>query len=500
MGIAAAELRGVSKRFLNFTALDSVDFSVNPGEVHALMGENGAGKSTLIKVLTGVHPPDGGQILLNGSPIHPKSPDAAVKLGISTVYQEVNLVPNLSVAENICLGREPKGVFGIKWGALYRHAESAIRRVGIDCDVRRPLGTCSIAIQQMVSIARAVDVDAKILVLDEPTSSLDRQEVDQLFAIVRRLKEQGLGIVFITHFLDQVYEMADRVTVLRNGKVAGVWSISDLSRVELVTQMLGRDASGLEGGSSAKLATVPTGLLLEASGLGRSGAVEGVDCRIGRGEVWGIAGLLGSGRTETLRLFFGLDSPDRGSLSFAGQILGNFGPRKAIRLGMAFCPEDRKLEGICAELSVRENIVLALQAKNGLFRTIPVNRQREIASQLAERLKLSPPDVERPIGTLSGGNQQKAMLARWLVMKPDLLLLDEPTRGIDIGAKFEIMGLIDELTGQGMGVVFVSSELPEMVRTCSKLLVLRDRKLVSTLEAGDITEQNIIELIAGGGT
>jgi monosaccharide-transporting ATPase len=490
------QLQGVTKRFFDFRALDSVDFSLNAGEVHALMGENGAGKSTLIKVLTGVHAPDGGQILLNGTPIRPRSPDDASRLGISTVYQEVNLAPNLSVAENICLGREPKGAFGIKWGALYRRAEAAIKKLGLDLDVRRTLGNCSIAVQQMVAIARAVDVEAKVLVLDEPTSSLDLQEVERLFALVRRLKAEGLGVIFVTHFLDQVYELADRVTVLRNGKVAGVWPIGQLSRIELVSQMIGRDASELE--ASAKTDVAGSGPpLLKASELGRTGCVAGVDFQLQGGQVWGFAGLLGSGRTEALRLIFGLDLHDQGQLWFGEQKLQRFGPRKAIRLGMALCPEDRKLEGLCADLSVRENMVLALQARMGLLRTIPIKRQREIAGRLASQLKLSPPDIERPIGTLSGGNQQKAMLARWLLMEPKLLLLDEPTRGIDVGAKFEILNLVESLRADGMGVIFVSSELPEMVRLCTKVLVFRDRKVVGTLEGGEINESHIVEMVAG---
>lgn len=493
-------MSGVVKRFPGVTALDHVDFDLRRGEVHALMGENGAGKSTLIKVLTGVHPPDAGLVSLEGREIAPRSPDDAVRLGISTVYQEVNLAPNLSVAENVCLGREPKGRLGIDWRTLRSRAKAALERVGVTVDPRKPLAACSIAVQQMVAIARALDVSAKILVLDEPTSSLDAREVAQLFELVRRLRSEGLGILFVSHFIDQVYELSDRITILRNGALVGCRETAAFPKIELVSLMIGRDASTLERSAAPEAPPKSGESVISAAGLGRRGAVEGVELDLRGGEVLGLAGLLGSGRTETIRLLFGLDAPTSGTLRAGGRELRRFGPRAAIRLGFGFCSEDRKAQGLFPELTVRENILIVLQAKRGWLRRVPARRQREIAQRLVSELRLQPPDVERPIQTLSGGNQQKALLARWLAVQPRLLLLDEPTRGIDVGAKFEIMSLVDQLAREGTAFVFVSSELSELVRTCTRVRVLRDRKMVGVFERNEISEERIVAAIAEGTT
>jgi galactofuranose transport system ATP-binding protein len=491
------ELRGIGKRFLGVAALEEVDFDLRAGEVHALMGENGAGKSTLIKTLTGVHIPDAGKILMLGQEVRPGSPDEAVRLGISTVYQEVNLVPNLTVMENLLLGREPKGPLGIRWREMRRRAEAAIERLGLTIDVGMPLGALSIALQQMVAIARALDVSAKVLVLDEPTSSLDAGEVEALFATMRRLREEGLGIVFVTHFLDQVYAVSDRITVLRNGRKVGTWNAAELSRLDLVSQMIGRDASALERSETIDADEAQGDPVLSAHDLGRKGSVSGVSLDLRKGETLGMAGLLGSGRTETVRLLFGIDAPDTGDLAIDGKKLPRLKPRAAIRRGIGYLSEDRKREGIFPELSVRENIVILQQATRGWHRRIPMAKQRATANELAERLKVQPPDVERPIQFLSGGNQQKALLARWLAIEPRVLLLDEPTRGIDVGAKFEIMSLVENLRKAGRSFVFVSSELPELVRSCTKVLVMRDRRAVRTLQGDEISEAAIVREIAG---
>jgi monosaccharide-transporting ATPase len=482
---------------MGVAALDGVDFDLRTGEIHALMGENGAGKSTLIKTMTGVYIPDAGTIHLGGQSILPRSPDAAVKLGISTVYQEVNLVPNLSVMENLLLGREPKGPMGIRWGELRKRAEAAIARLGLGIDVRAPLGSLSLALQQMVAIARALDVSAKVLILDEPTSSLDAGEVANLFTVMRKLREDGLGIIFVTHFMDQVYAVSDRITVLRNGQKVGTWDAGSLSRLDLVSQMIGRDASALERSESIFAEAATGAPIVSAQGVGRRGSVSGVDLEIRPGETLGLAGLLGSGRTETVQLLFGIDHPDTGSLLIDGKPAKGLKPRSAIRQGIGFCSEDRKREGIFPELSIRENILILHQVKQGWFRRVPLAKQKSMAQELASRLKVQPPDVERQIQFLSGGNQQKALLARWLAVEPRLLLLDEPTRGIDVGAKFEIMSLVETLRQTGRSFVFVSSELPEVVRSCTKVLVMRDRRAIRTLTGGEISESGIVKEIAG---
>ena len=491
------QLRNIQKSFPGVKALDGVSFTVRAGEVHALMGENGAGKSTLIKVMTGVHTLDSGEILLEGKPIQIKSPQDAVSQGISTVYQEVNLVPNLSLAENICLGRESAGFTGIKWKEVKERAERAMARLGLNVDVRRPLGSFSIAIQQMAAIARALDVDAKVLVLDEPTSSLDRDEVKQLFEAITKLKNEGMGIVFVTHFLDQVYAVSDHITVLRNGNSGGDAPIDQLPRLELVSMMIGRDASALESERVAKDPIQSTSFI-ETQDMGHSGSVEGVNFTIGSGEVLGLAGLLGSGRTETVRLLYGIDSANHGELKIDGRSASGHKTSKAIASGFGLCPEDRKLEGILPDLSVRENLTIVLQARQGWFRKLSRSKQDEIVQVFIDSLRIKTASPETPIKNLSGGNQQKVILARWLAANPRLLLLDEPTRGIDVGAKFEISALIEKLRKEGMAFVFVSSELEEVVRSCTKIAVMRDRKMVGMLTGEEASEEKVMSMIAGG--
>jgi simple sugar transport system ATP-binding protein len=495
---------GLTKRFPGVLALDGVDFHARAGEVHALMGENGAGKSTLIKVLTGVYPFDDGRVLLGGKAVRPASPLHAQRLGIATVYQEVNLIPALSAAENIFLGRMPKrwgGLGGIDARAMRRGAEEALARLDVHIDVARPVQGYSIALQQMVAIARSLSMSARIMILDEPTSSLDRHEVDQLFSAMRRLKDQGLAVVFITHFLDQVYAISDRITVLRNGRLVGEHLARDLPPLELVAKMVGRDVSDLRlehpGGAVNHAADAGTGRFVEASGIGRKGSVEPLDLSIGRGEVVGLAGLLGSGRTETARLLFGADRRESGRIVVDGRARRLANPRDAIALGFAFCPEDRKAAGILPDLSVRENIVLALQARRGWWRPIPLRKQRRLAQEYIAALRIATPDAEKPVRLLSGGNQQKAILARWLASSPTLLILDEPTRGIDVGAKAEIAALIDDLRGRGMSLLFISSEVEEVAALCARVVVLRDRRKVGELAGAELSVQSILTRVAG---
>jgi monosaccharide-transporting ATPase len=497
---ALLEIRGLAKGFPGVKALQGVDFTVRAGEVHALMGENGAGKSTLIKVLTGVYPRDVGTVRLAGVDINPLSPKAAEALGISTVYQEVNLIPHLSVAENICLGRQPTRFGFIRWRAMARRAEAALARVDLKLDVSQPLSSCSIAIQQLVAIARALDVSGKLLILDEPTSSLDEKEVRELFAVLRKIRAQGMGVVIVTHFLDQVYAISDRITVLRDGKLVGEFETAKLPKLKLVSHMIGREIAPSETGPR-KSATAGTATrsepLVALKQFGRAGSVAPMDLSIAKGEVVGLAGLLGSGRTEMARLIFGIDKAQTGEMRVDGRAVSFTSPRQAIREGFAFTPENRKVEGVIPHLSVRENIVLALQARQGAARVISRKRQLELAEEYIRRLGISTPGPEQTVMNLSGGNQQKVLLARWLVTQPCLLILDEPTRGIDVGAKAEIEKMMQELRAQGMAILFISSELEEVVRSCDRVAVLRDRAKVGELTGDQISEENIMHTIAG---
>ncbi len=500
MSTPLLQMRGISKSFRGVQALKGVDFTVRAGEIHALMGENGAGKSTLIKVLTGVHPRDSGDVLLAGQSVSPQAPREAEELGISTVYQEINLIPELSVAENIMLGRQPRRFGFIDWKELHARARRALQRLEIDLDLHRSVSSCSLALQQMVAIARALDVNAKLLILDEPTSSLDEHEVAELFKVMRRLREQGLGLVFVTHFMDQVYAVSDSITVLRNGELVGEFKTAELPKLQLVGKMLGRELAAVEkvGDTMALGADANTtgDAFLTAKQLGRKGGVEPLDLEIRKGEVVGLAGLLGSGRTETARLLFGADRKSTGSITLDGRATALSSPAKAIGEGIAFCSEDRKSEGIVPSLSVRENIILAMQAGRGILRLLPRRKQEELAAHYIQALRIKTPSTETPIQNLSGGNQQKVLLARWLCLQPKLIILDEPTRGIDVGAKAEIEKLVDSLRREGMAILFISSELEEVVRASQRVLVLRDRKKVGELSGEQINEDRIMEMIA----
>ena len=491
------EATGIDKRFPGVHALRNVDFTLRRGEIHSLMGENGAGKSTLIKCLTGVYAIDGGDIRFCGRSIRPESPEDAMRLGISSVYQEVNLCPNLSVAENIFVGREPmKGPF-IDWKTVTEKAGQALQRFDMHLDVKRSLDSYSIAVQQMVAIARALDISAQVLILDEPTSSLDKTEVAKLFEIVRRLRDQGMGIIFITHFLDQVYEISDRITVLRNGERVGEYRTEELPKIELVTKMLGKDYDDLTNVSRVDpRADNQVVIALEEVSAYRS--IENVSLELRKGEVVGFAGLLGSGRTETANVLFGLDPNSGGTIRLRGAAVKLASPISAIRCRIAFCPEDRKRDGVVGDLSVRENVVLALQARRGIFQYIRKKQQYEMAERYIELLGISTPDADKKVGELSGGNQQKVILARWLATEPEVLLLDEPTRGIDVGAKAEIMKLTLDLCRQGMAIAFISSELDEIVRISNRVVVMRDRTKTGELEGCELDQQRILRAIAGG--
>lgn len=489
-------LTGIGKRFGPVQVLTGVDLSLRAGEVHALMGQNGAGKSTLIKVLTGVHAADEGRMLLAGQPIRPGSPGQAQALGIATVYQEVNLCPNLSVAENIFAGRYPRRAWRIDWARVNREAQALLERLHLRIDVTRLLSSYPVAVQQMVAIARALGMRSRVLILDEPTSSLDSDEVAQLFAVLRTLRDDGLAILFVSHFLDEVYAISDRITVLRNGALVGEYTPAELPPQALVAAMIGRElrADGVHRNPPPEAAREP---VLQARGITRGGTLEPVDLAIGAGEVLGLAGLLGSGRTELARLLFGMDKADAGELHVRGRHVKLEQPSQAIALGLAMCPEERKSEGIVADLSVRENIVLALQARMGLWKHLSRRRQQEIAEGYIRALGIKTADAGAPIAQLSGGNQQKALLARWLATEPSLLILDEPTRGIDVGAKQEIMDEILRLAREGLAVLFISSELDEVSRMSDRIAVMRERRKVAELPGGT-DERSIGALMATG--
>lgn len=492
------QTKQLTKSFGVVRALSNVDFNLYPGEVHAVLGENGAGKSTLIKLVTGVYRKDAGTILLDGKVIEPHSPHEAQAYGISTVYQEINLIPTLSVAENLFLGRQP-----MRWGFVNTRevnirAKSVLKSYNLDIDVTRTLSSYSIAIQQIVAIARGVDMSAKVLILDEPTASLDAHEVQMLFDVMRLLKERGIGILLITHFLDQVYQISDRITVLRNGEKVGEYMTASLPKRQLVSLMLGRDliAPTEEARSSTSADERSSGAYMQTQGLGRKGMIEPLDLSVAQGEIVGLTGLLGSGRTESAKLIFGIDRSDKGQILVKGHKVTINSPRQAVSHGFAMCPEDRKVEGIIPELSVRENIILALQSKQGWLKTLSRKKQEEIAQEMISALHIVTPNAEKPVGQLSGGNQQKVILARWLASQPKLLILDEPTRGIDVGAHAEIVQIIKHLCSEGMALLVISSELAEIVEYSNRVVVLRDRKKLTELTGDDITEQKIMHAIA----
>lgn len=493
-------MRGIQKSFPGVRALQGVDFTLCEGEIHALMGENGAGKSTLIKVLTGVYTKDEGQIFLKGKDeVNIHSPQDAQRLGISTVYQEITLCPNLSVAENMYIGRTEGALQN--WKKMNADADRILQSLDIPAKASQQLASCSIAVQQMVAIARAVDMECKVLILDEPTSSLDDNEVAKLFKLMRDLKAKGVGIIFVTHFLDQVYEVCDKITVLRDGKLVGEYEIADLPRVKLVSKMLGKemdDLSDIKSEAKAYEEKDASEYVFEAKNLQSNAGIKPFDFYIKKGEVNGFTGLLGSGRSECVRAIFGADTVIGGEVKVDGRNVKITKPIQAMKNGIAYLPEDRKLDGIVGDLSVRENIILALQVLKGFFKPFTRAEANKFAEEYIKLLGIKTASADTPIKSLSGGNQQKCILARWLLTKPEYLILDEPTRGIDVGTKVDIQKLVLKLASEGMSITFISSETDEMLRTCSRLIVMRDRKVVGELKGDELTQSMIMSTIAGG--
>ena len=491
-------MRGICKFFPSVKALNKVDFTLRKGEIHALMGENGAGKSTLIKVLTGVYEKDAGTICIDGCPgeVHIHSPQQAQEAGISTVYQEITLCPNLTVAENMFIGRTKESL--VRWKEYERRATELLENLGIPARAKQELSRCSLAVQQMVAIARAVDMKCKVLILDEPTSSLDDKEVAMLFKLMRDLKERGVGIIFVTHFLEQVYEVSDRITVLRNGELVGEYAVSKLPQVDLVAKMMGKSLDDL-----TELKRIGEKSSAEGEPVYEAQELSSSECRpfdfcIRRGEVNGFTGLLGSGRSESVRAIFGADRVTGGKVRINGKAVHITKPHDAIKNGIGYLPENRRQDGIIADLSVRENILLALQVIQGMNHPISRAKAEAFADEYIKALQIKTASQDTPIRLLSGGNQQKVILARWLLTHPQYLILDEPTRGIDVGTKLEIQKLVLKLAEEGMSVTFISSEIEEMLRTCSRLIVMRDRKIVGELTGDQLTQGQVMKTIAGG--
>ncbi len=495
------EVRGASITFPGVKALDDVNFRLLPGEVHTLMGENGAGKSTLIKALTGVYQIDSGSILVFGEERRFSGTASAQAAGISTVYQEVNLCTNLTIGENVMLGHETRSLFGIDWRKTHARAHEVLAEMGLgDLDPRAPLQSISIALQQLVAISRAMVTKSKVLILDEPTSSLDAAEVETLFGVMRTLRDQGVAILFVSHFLDQVYAISDRITVLRNGRFVGEYLKRDLERTALISKMIGKDFDTLRAlGSNRQVderdrAQTP---VYAAEGIARTGTLAPTDIEIHKGEVVGFAGLLGSGRTELARLIFGADKPDAGTVRLKGAKAAIVSPVSGLAHHIAYSTENRRDDGIVGDLSIRENIMLAVQAQRGWLRRVPAKEVDRLVNTYMERFSVRPNDPDRPIRLLSGGNQQKVLLGRWLATEPDLLLLDEPTRGIDVGAKADIQETVAELAEGGMSVVFISSELEEVVRLSERIVIMKDHQKVGDVVNGpDVTAERIVSIIA----
>ncbi|MBO4377220.1 MAG: sugar ABC transporter ATP-binding protein [Lachnospiraceae bacterium] len=491
------EMKQIDKQFTGVHALNHVDFSVRKGEIHALMGENGAGKSTLIKVLTGLYSKDSGQIIFDGVECNFKTPQDSQRAGISTIYQEINLIPHLSVAENIFIGREPRNAFGIDWKAVRKEAKRLLMDIGIDIDVDKELSYYSTAIQQMVAITRAISQNAKLLIMDEPTSSLANDEIQVMFEKMRELVAKGMSIIFISHKLDEVYTICDRTTILKDGKLVGSYDIDKISRLEMVSKMIGRDASNVftrtVGEFEEKEGRVP---LLHTADIDNRVKLHGISIDIQPGEIVGIAGLLGAGKSEYAKVVFGCDNTYTGEFEVEGKPVRLKTPKGAIDLGFAYCSEDRKVEGIFPHMSVKENMTITALPHISKFGVVNRRKQKEIVDRYIESIRIRTPSPDQLICNLSGGNQQKVLLGRWLSMNPKLIILDEPTRGIDVGAKAEIETLIKQFSENGISVLYISSELEELIRNCYRVVVIRDGQNSGELRGEEITEANIMKFIA----
>lgn len=494
------EMRNIDKRFPGVHALKKVNFSVEKGEIHALMGENGAGKSTLIKILTGIYEKDEGAIFLEGREISPSSSLEAQRAGISTIYQEINLVPNLTVAENIFLGRQPQKRGGIDWEAMEKAADQLVESLGVKIEVKSLAGKLSMPMQQMVAMARAMSLKAKIMVVDEATSSLDEKEVNIFFRVLKKLRDQGISIIFISHRLNEIYELCDSLTVLKDGEFVGQYKVSDISKLELISKMIGRDAKAIAGVKKEKHKNLDReGCLLQVENVSNRDKLKGISFEVKKGEVVGLAGLLGAGRTEIAKVIFGEDTHYTGSIKINGEKVKFRQPADAIKKGIAYCSENRATEGILPNMNVRENLTSAILPQLCAGGVIQKRKQIKLTERHIQEMNIKTPSQEQAMKYLSGGNQQKVILSKWICMNPQLIILDEPTRGIDVGAKVEIEKIIQKLAGEGIAVLFISSEMDELIRNCDRIIVIRDGKKMGELqESEEFSEDNILNLIAQG--
>lgn len=489
-------MRGIAKAFPGVQALSDVSFTLYAGEIHALVGENGAGKSTLMNILTGAVPKDAGTILLRGQPVEITDPRRAIELGIAIIHQELTLIPHLTVAQNIYLGREPRGrVPGtVDWAALNRQAGELLARLGLDLRPTTPVAELSIAQRQMVEVAKALSLNADIIAMDEPTSALSEREVETLFGFIRQLRRQGVGLIYISHRIAEVFALADRVTVLRDGRHVGTAPVQAVDEAQIINWMVGRTLNELYPKTSRPQPEV----VLKVEGLRRANSLHDISFELHRGEILGLAGLVGAGRTDVVRALFGIDPVDGGRIWLEGRPVRITSPQEAIRLGIGLVPEDRKAQGLFLGMAVRQNITLTRLRDLSRVGVIDRRRQDGLARQYVEELRIRTPNLSQRLRTLSGGNQQKVVIARWLTLNPKVLLLDEPTRGIDVGAKVEIYALMSELAARGVGIVMISSELPEILGVCDRILVMRGGQVVGEFDRAEATQDAIMTLATGG--
>ncbi|MFZ1043372.1 MAG: sugar ABC transporter ATP-binding protein [Anaerolineales bacterium] len=483
------ELKEISKRFGNVEVLHGVSFGLKPGEVHALLGENGAGKSTLIKVITGIYQPDGGEIYLNDHRVHFEDPLQARQAGIAAIYQELSLCPDLNVAENIFLGRQPTTAGGrIDWNNLYSEADRLLKSLGVHLDLRTKTRNLSIAQMQSVEIARAFSLNARILIMDEPTSSLTLNEVAELFGLVRRLRDEGAAIIFISHRLEELFEVADRVTILRDGSYVDTRLVKDVSRDELVRLMVGRTISNLFPKQDVK----PGEIALKVENLSQAGIFEDISFELRRGEILGMAGLVGAGRTDVARAIFGVTPPTSGRIQIEGRWVEITSPQQAINLGLAYVPEDRQLHGLIPAMSITSNISLPILKKYARRGWLMDKAERSAAFTAAQQMEVRASTIWQIARTLSGGNQQKVVLAKWLSTKPRILILDEPTRGIDVGTKAAVHALMSKLASEGIAILMISSELPEVLGMSDRIIVMHEGQMTGHFTRTEATQEKII--------